>query len=119
MKLKHWLSGAVVIVFAGLVLSWAYLRTAKPSEYQTAPVTSGDISSTVAVTGNLNAVVTVQVESQVSGNIKALYADFNTKVKQGQVVAQIDPQPFQVRVDQATATVDSARASVASAQAGI
>ena len=64
-------------------------------------VDRGDIDSTVTTTGNLNAVITVQVGSQVSGNIIALYADFNTKVKKGQLVAEIDPAPFKASVDQA------------------
>src|SRR5205823_6577510 len=63
-------------------------------------------------TGTSNAVVTVQVGSQVSGNIKALYADFNTKVKKGQLVALIDPELFQAKMTQAQANVDNARASV-------
>ncbi len=61
--------------------------------------------------------VTVQVGSQVSGNIKALYADFNTKVKKDQLVALIDPAPFQAAVDQSKATLNSAKAEVLTAQA--
>ena len=101
--IKRWLLLGFVIVLAGTIFSWSYLRNAKLSEYQTARVTIGDIASTVAATGNLNAVVTVQVGSQVSGNIQALYADFNTKVQQGQLVALIDPQMFQAQVEQARA----------------
>jgi len=89
------------------------------TEYVTARVDRGDIDSTVTTTGNLNAVITVQVGSQVSGNIKALYADFNTKVKKGQLVAQIDPAPFQAAVDQAKATRNSAVAAVRTAQASL
>jgi HlyD family secretion protein len=71
----------------------------------------------VSATGNPNAVVTVQVGSQVSGNILALFADFNTKVSKGQLIAHIDPAPFQTRVNQARATLDAARASVANSEA--
>jgi HlyD family secretion protein len=71
----------------------------------------------VSATGNPNAVVTVQVGSQVSGNILALFADFNTKVSKGQLIARIDPAPFQTRVNQARATLDAARASVANSEA--
>ncbi|MBZ5582323.1 MAG: efflux RND transporter periplasmic adaptor subunit [Acidobacteriia bacterium] len=63
--------------------------------------------------------VTVQVGSQVSGNIMALYADFNTKVKKGQVVARIDPEIFQAKVDQAAAALNAARAAVVNAEAQI
>ncbi len=61
--------------------------------------------------------VTVQVGSQVSGNIKALYADFNTKVSKGQLVALIDPEIFQAKVNQAQANLDNARAGLLNAQA--
>jgi HlyD family secretion protein len=117
MQVKRWLPLAVSVGFAGAIFSWSYLRNAKPSEYQTMPVAVGDISATVAATGNLNAVVTVQVGSQVSGNIKALYADFNTKVTKGQLVALIDPEIFQAKVNQAQANVDNARESVINARA--
>jgi HlyD family secretion protein len=85
--------------------------------YRTAAVERGDLDVTVSATGNPNAVVTVQVGSQVSGNILALYADFNTKVTKGQLIARIDPAPFQTRVNQAQATLDAARATVANSQA--
>src|ERR1051326_1922238 len=117
MKTKHWLPAAIVIGFAGMIFGWAYLRNAKPSEYQTAQATIGDIASTVAATGSLNAVLTGQVGSQVSGNIKALYADFNTKVTKGQLVALIDPEIFQAKVNQAQANLDNARESVINARA--
>jgi HlyD family secretion protein len=100
----------------GLV-TWAALGGASGLQYRTVPVGHGDINVTISATGNPNAVVTVQVGSQVSGNILALYADFNTKVTKGQLIAQIDPAPFQTRVNQAQANVDSARAAVANSQA--
>jgi HlyD family secretion protein len=86
-------------------------------QYRTAPATHGDINVTVSATGNPNAVVTVQVGSQVSGAIQALFADFNTRVTKGELIARIDPAPFQAKVDQAQANLDAARASVANAQA--
>jgi HlyD family secretion protein len=117
MKLKRWLPVAAIVVAIGSVWSWSYFRGAKTSPYRTAPVTMGDVSATVAATGTCNAVVKVQVGSLVSGNIKALYADFNTEVTQGQLVALIDPEPFQARVNQARASLDSARAAVMNAAA--
>jgi HlyD family secretion protein len=119
MKIKHWVPFLLVALFAGAILGWPYLQRAKQPDYQTTRVTVGDIVSTVAATGNLNAVVTVQVGSQVSGNINALYADFNTKVTKGQLVAVIDPELFQARVNQAKANVDAARASLLNAQAAV
>lgn len=106
-------TAAVVVAGAIAAYYWSLPRT----EYVTVRVDRGDIDSTVSTTGNLNAVITVQVGSQVSGNITALYADFNTKVKKGQLVALIDPAPFQAAVDQAKATLNSAKAAVRTAQA--
>jgi HlyD family secretion protein len=83
-------------------------------QYTTSRIDRGNIDSTVTTTGSLN--ITVQVGSQVSGNIIALYADFNTKVKKGQVVAEIDPAPFKAALDQAKATLEAARAAVVTAQ---
>jgi HlyD family secretion protein len=96
---------------------WAYRSANRPPEIRTAAVERGDVVSTISATGTTNAVVTVQVGSQVSGNIKALYADFNTKVAKGQLVALIDPEAFLARVQQARANVDAARAQVANAEA--
>jgi HlyD family secretion protein len=106
-----------VIIVVGSVLGWSRIRGTKVTEYETARVTVGDINSSVAATGTCNAVVTVQVGSQVSGNIKALYADFNTKVTKGQLVALIDPEVFQARVNQTRANMDSARSAVVNAKA--
>jgi HlyD family secretion protein len=85
--------------------------------YQTVPVERGSVQARITATGNLNAVVDVLVSSQVSGNIKALYADWNSKVEKGQLVALIDPEIFQAQVDQATATFRSAHAATITAQA--
>jgi HlyD family secretion protein len=85
--------------------------------YETIPVERGSIQARITATGNLNAVVDVLVSSQVSGNIKALYADWNSKVKKGQLVALIDPEIFQAQVDQASATFRSAHSATITAQA--
>lgn len=87
-------------------------RTAGATNYQTAEVTSGPITQAVTATGTLNPVVTVQVGSQVSGNIAKLFADFNSQVKAGQVVAQIDPAIFQATVTQAEGDLASAKAAL-------
>jgi len=94
-----------------------YYAKSRKTTYTTVPVDRGDIESAITATGNCNAVVTVQVGSQVSGNIIALYADFNTKVKKDELVARIDPAIFQARVDQAKANLDSAKAAVVTARA--
>ncbi len=110
---------AVVITACSGLGAWAYLRSQRGVQYRTVPVARGVIDSSISATGNPNAVVTVQVGSQVSGNIMALYADFNSKVKAGQLIARIDPQIFQARVDAAQAAVGSARAAFYNAQANI
>jgi HlyD family secretion protein len=107
----------VPVLIAAAAAIWFYSRPAPAPGYVTAAVDRGDIDSTVTTTGNLNAVITVQVGSQVSGNIIALYADFNTKVKKGQLVAEIDPAPFKAAVDQAIATLNAAKAAVLTAEA--
>ncbi len=118
---RHW-SGRWVLA-AGLTVLAAgtgiYYRVHNPAKvaYTTAMVDRGSIESTVTTTGSLNAVITVQVGSQVSGNIIALYADFNTKVKKGQLVAEIDPAPFKAAVDQASASLNAAKAAVVAAEA--
>ena len=73
----------------------------------------------VEATGTINAVTTVQVGSQVSGTVSRLYADFNSRVKRGQVIAQIDPSLFEGSLLQAKADLANARASVATAKANL
>src|SRR5215469_15881452 len=109
--------GTVVAVLG--IGAWSALRKPGGALYRTAAVERGDVVSTVSATGTPNAVVTVQVGSQVSGNVLALYADFNTKVKKGQVVARIDPQIYQAKVEQAKATLSAQEAAVINAQAQI
>jgi HlyD family secretion protein len=79
---------------------------------QTAAVTRGDVVETVEATGTLEAVTTVQVGTQVSGTIKALHADFNSSVRRGQVIAELEPSLFETQVEQASATVIRLQADV-------
>src|SRR5215470_1190355 len=87
--------------------------------YRTAPATRGALSSAVSATGTLNAVITVQVGSQVSGQIKELLVDFNSQVTKNQVIARINPDLFEAQVNQAQAQLDGARAMVLNQQAVI
>src|SRR3989304_5868140 len=80
--------------------------------YKTAKVERGHIESRVSATGTINAVITVQVGSQVSGTIKDLYADFNSKVKEGQVIAKLDQKTFSAQRDQERANLVNAEANV-------
>jgi HlyD family secretion protein len=111
---RLWLvTGAAALVAAlGFAAWWWFLRE-PPLHYVTARVTRGDIQRTVTMTGTLNPVVTAQVESFVSGNIKTWTCDYNSIVKVGQVCATLDPLPFQVVVDQDAAAVHSAQAALA------
>ena len=72
----------------------------KDEQYRTEKVDRGTVTMTVTATGTLSAVTTVQVGSQVSGVISQLYADFNSQVKKGQLLAELDPTPFQAQVEQ-------------------
>jgi HlyD family secretion protein len=109
---------AALLACSGAVLAWHYTRPVAPV-FQTAAIERGDIQSIVASSGTVSAVVTVQVGSQVSGIIKALYADFNSTVQKDELVAEIDPEPFIAKLNQAKAALDSAKAAVDAAKAGV
>jgi HlyD family secretion protein len=110
-------AGVLTLLGVAADLTWRYVFRTEASVFQLARIEKGRIDSTVAATGACNAVVTVQVGSQVSGNIKALYADFNTRVKAGQLVALIDPQIFDAKVKQAEAAWRNANAALENAKA--
>lgn len=88
-------------------------------KYITARVERGDIIATVSASGNINPIVTVQVGTQVSGIIKEYYADFNSEVKKGQLIAKIDPAPYIAAVNQAKANLELTRSKISSAQADV
>jgi HlyD family secretion protein len=87
--------------------------------YRLAKVERGALAAVVVASGTLNATTTVQVGSQISGQVKEIFADFNTPVKKDQVIAQIDPSTFELRVNQARADLDSANGAVDVARAGL
>jgi HlyD family secretion protein len=105
----YWVAGAVAAIVIALGVWWWRSR-AESVHYVTARVTRGNIQRTVSMTGALNPVVTAQVGSYVSGNIKSWACDYNTVVKIGQRCALIDPLPFQVVVDEDEADVRTAKA---------
>src|SRR5437016_6841435 len=104
----------VALIIALLIVAFVVhqCRNAGGANYQTAIVTRGAITQAVTATGTLNPVVNVQVGSQVSGNIAKLFVDFNSQVKAGQVVAQIDPALFQATVTQAEGDLANAQAAL-------
>src|SRR5499426_2812200 len=114
-----WISLALLAA-GGVTAGYVYTQAAgsKPP-FRTAPVTRGPVTAAISATGTLNAVITVMVGSQVSGQVKQLLADFNSQVKNNQVIARIDPDIFEAKVNQAKAQVDSARAAVLNQQAAV
>ena len=105
--------GIILLIGVG---TWYWWNSGPPPvQYKTALVDRGPITSIVTATGTVNPVISVQVGSQVSGKIAKLFADFNSVVSQGQVLAQIDQQPFKARVSQARAALKSAKGNLAKA----
>jgi len=115
--LKHkWLLALGLLLIIAVVVGFTYNREPQ-SQYFSAKAQRGTINDVVQATGTINAVITVQVGSQVSGTISRLFADFNSHVHQNQVVAQIEPSLFEGALLQAKADLQNARANVAAAQA--
>ncbi|MDO9116591.1 MAG: efflux RND transporter periplasmic adaptor subunit [Nitrospira sp.] len=113
---RPWLLGGMAsLLLIGTGIWYWFNGGPPPIQYKTALVDRGPITSLVTATGTVNPVVSVLVGSQVSGKIAKLFVDFNAVVKQGQPLAQIDPLPFQSRVNQARAAVKSAAGNLAKA----
>lgn len=113
-----WLLLACVVAAAGFGLVAWQQKNAAP-QYKTAKIERGTITASVAASGTLSPVVSVQVGSQVSGQLKEVLVDFNSEVRQGQLIARIDPETFEYKVRQAQADLDAARAQVMTQQANI
>ena len=115
----------LIIIFILIILAGAYFFypniTQKNSnqKFRTVKVDRGEISSVVTATGTINPVTTVLVGSQISGTIKDLHADFNSRVREGQVIAQIDPAIFEAQVEQGRANVLNNQANLLNAQANL
>src|SRR5713101_2693129 len=119
MKTKSkWLVLAGLIAVIGLVAAFGLNRGSQVQHFS-AKVERGEIDDVVEATGTINAVITVQVGSQVSGTIAKLNVDFNSRVHKGDVVALIDPALFQGALLQATADLENAKASLAAARANL
>lgn len=129
-KMKDWLRiivqgrrrYLVAVAAMALVIAIGFAfrgQSTGSAQYLTSKVERGNLRNTVTATGTLQAVTTVQVGSQASGTISALNADFNSKVKKGQVIAQLDPSTTQAQVQQARANLDQARAGLVQARAAV
>jgi HlyD family secretion protein len=119
--MKKYIISALIIVVAVAMAMGIYFYIKKPAEavFKTARVEKGDIVSAVSATGNLAAVVTVQVGTQVSGTIQKLFVDFNSVVKRGQPIAQIDPALFNAQVEQGRGNFINAEAGLQKAKADL
>src|ERR1041385_3678947 len=113
---NSWVKWLLIILALGAAVGggvW-YYQSHRPEapQYQTAPVTRGDLTQLVTASGQLNPVLNVQVGSQISGIILKLFADFNSLVKSNQVVAQLDPATYQAAVHQSEGDLANARAGL-------
>ena len=113
MKRSHIIVAAFgVLVLAAAVWLMSGARKNNGSEYRFATVERGDLEATVSSTGTLSAVTTVQVGTQVSGKVVAIHADFNDRVKKGELIAQIDPVLLQQTVRDAQAGLERSQAEL-------
>jgi HlyD family secretion protein len=111
-------AAVAVLVVAGALYAWWGARN-PAQEFRLAKVERGSLTAAVSATGTVNPVTQVQVGSQVSGQVKELYVDFNSEVKKNQIIAKIDSEAFQLRVNQAMADLEAARATVLSQRANV
>jgi HlyD family secretion protein len=112
-----WLICVLALAALGAAAFWYWNGPKeKPLEYRTAPVARGDLTQVVTATGQLNPFVNIQVGSQISGRIQKLSVDFNSRVTNGQVIAQIDPATFQANVHEAAGQLARAKAALELAQ---
>jgi HlyD family secretion protein len=113
------IAGVAAVAMAAVAAFYFLGSGTSTPQYMTAKVERGNLRNTVTATGALQAVTTVQVGSQASGTISALYVDFNSIVKKGQVIAQLDSSVAKAQVDQSRANLQQARAGLQQAQAAV
>src|SRR6478752_985613 len=99
-----------ILLVVGIFIGWHYAHLPKQSVRAQSKQQQHHLLQNVLATGTVNALETVQVGSQVSGIVKAVYVDYNTKVHRGQVLALIDPAPFEAQLQQAEAQLESTKA---------
>jgi HlyD family secretion protein len=114
MKKLIWVGVALALGVGAIFLVGSRGRT--EPKYRTAKVDTGNVTQAVTATGTLSAVTTVKVGSVVSGNVAALHADFNKTVKKGELLAELDPVPFQEKVNQSKAALEKAQVDARNAQ---
>src|SRR5580692_12772487 len=100
-----------LMVIAGSI--WFFTRDKDDApQYETTSIDRGDLTQTVTATGTLNPVTNVLVGCQVSGTISKIYVDYNSIVKGGELIAELDPSTYQAQVDQAQANLANAQANL-------
>src|SRR4030042_1664795 len=115
----------LIVILLAILLTGAYFlyptigQKGSNQRFRTLKVDRGEISSVITATGTINPVTTVLVGSQISGTIKDLHADFNSRVKEGEVIAQIDPAIFEAQVEQGRANLLNAQATLLNGQANL
>lgn len=114
-----WIIIPILIFICGIFLYKNFNQQGAGRRYRTVKAEKGEIRSLVTATGTVNPEITVLVGSQISGTIKALYADFNSRVRAGQVIAQIDPSIFEAQVEQGKANLLNAQAVLSNAKANL
>ena len=110
------------MIAVAALAGWVWVGSRASSDevtYRLAKLERGPLSAVVVASGTLNAVTTVQVGSQISGQVQDIYADFNTAVKRDQIIARIDPATYELRVAQARADLDVGHSAVAVARSGL
>jgi HlyD family secretion protein len=110
---------AAVVLTAGAAAYWWWSARGAAPDYRLGKIERGSITAAVSATGTVNPVTVVQIGSQVSGQLKEVLVDFNSMVKKGQIIARIDPDSFALRVNQAMADVEAARATVLTQRANV
>ena len=116
---RRWLWPVIIVLALAAAAYWFMSSRSDTDEqgYRTDKITRGEIRTAISATGTLSATATVDVGTQVSGILQTVDVDYNDVVKKDQVIARIDPSTYQARLDQASAALASARASVNEAQA--
>jgi len=117
--MKKIILAAAVLLIVIIALFFFFKKNSQAPQYVTETVGRGDIRAAVSATGTVSAVTTVLVGTQVSGTIKQLFADYNSTVRQGQLLAQIDPALFEAQVEQASANLALARANLEKSQVAV
>lgn len=113
---SFWIAAGSILVLGAAGFYWIENSSGSKITYRTEKVDRGDVVVSISATGTLNAVTTVQVGSQVSGTIAKLYVDFNDEVKEGQLIAQLDPTFLRASVSEQRANVERAKAQVQEAR---